>query len=126
MNELPIEFIASQHQLPFSTGVRVGDVLYLSGQIGVRSDGSLADGFQAQARQAIDNIAASLDEVGSSMASVFKCTIMMADMARWNEFNTIYCEYFEAGRFPVRSAFGANGLALGADVEIECWAYVPR
>ncbi|GAA3731322.1 RidA family protein [Leifsonia bigeumensis] len=125
MSRPQIEFIAAPHDLPFSTAVRVGDMLYLSGQIGVRSDGVLAEGFQAQARQTMDNIAASLTLAGSSMADVVKATIMIADMARWGEFNTIYLEYFDAGRLPARSAFGANALALGAEVEVECWAYAP-
>ncbi len=125
MSRPQIEFIPSQHGRPFSTAVRVGDVLYLSGQIGARSDGTLAGGFEAQARQTMDNIAASLALAGVSMADVFKATIMIADMARWGEFNTIYLEYFNAGRLPARSAFGAHGLALGAEVEVECWAYAP-
>jgi reactive intermediate/imine deaminase len=108
---------------PFSTAVRVGDILYLSGQIGMRPDGSFPDGLQAQTRLAMDNIAAALQLAGSSMDAVFKCTAMLDDMSQWAEFNEAYIDYFEPGRLPARSSFGADGLALGALVEIECLAY---
>ena len=72
-----IEFFQNlRPDLPFSRAVRVGDVIYLSGQIGVRPDGSLSDDYAEQARQTMDNIAATLEAVGSSMDSVFKCLVM--------------------------------------------------
>ncbi len=125
MDRPPIEFIPPSQPLPFSAGVRVGDILYLSGQLGMRHDGTLAEGFDAQIRQMMDNIAASLQDAGLSMSSVFKATIMLGDMSRWSEFNAIYLEYFDPDRLPARSAFGAAGLALGAVAEVECWAYAP-
>ena len=72
----------------------------------------------------MENITAVLDSVGSGMDRVVKCTIMMADMAEWDRMNEVYRTYFAAERFPARSAIGANGLALGARVEIECIAAV--
>jgi 2-iminobutanoate/2-iminopropanoate deaminase len=72
----------------------------------------------------MDNIASTLSEAGLSMRNVFKATIMMDDMARWDEFNSIYLEYFPASRLPARSAFGADGLAMGAHMEVECLAYI--
>lgn len=120
-----IEFIGPPRGRPFSTAVRLGDVLYLSGQIGVRGDGWLPEGFRAQVCQTLENIAASLEAVGFGLERVFKATIMLEDMGRWAEFNEIYLEYFsDPARLPARSAFGASGLALGAAVEIECWAHV--
>ncbi|MDE3116534.1 MAG: RidA family protein, partial [Pseudomonadota bacterium] len=50
--------------------------------------------------------------------------VMLADMRQWAEFNKVYVEYFKPGRLPARSAFGCNGLALGAAVEVEAWAHV--
>lgn len=111
---------------PFSPAVRVGDVLYLSGQIGARPDGSLPEGMEAQARQAMENMAAALALAGSGMDSVFKCTVMLDDMSEWQAFNRVYVGYFARGRLPARSAFGTDGLALGALVEIECLAHAPR
>ncbi len=125
MDRPPIEFFAAPQPLPFSAAVRVGDVLYLSGQMGMRPDGSLVEGFEAQIRQLMDNIASTLESVGLSMSSVFKATIMLGDMSRWSDFNAIYLEYFDSDRLPSRSAFGAGGLAMGAVAEVECWAYAP-
>jgi len=120
-----IEYVPGKPGLPFSTAVRVGSVLYLSGQLGTRPDGSLPEDFVEQARQTMENIARALADVGSSMDRVFKATVMLADMSRWAEFNAVYLEYFDADRLPARSAFGAAGLALGAHVEVEVWAYAP-
>ena len=112
-------------KLPFSQAVRVGDVLYLSGSIG-EIPGTMTlvpGGLEAEARQAMDNIGTVLKENGLSFRDVFKCTVMLADMAQWADFNKVYLTYFEADRLPARSAFGASGLALGALVEVECMAY---
>ena len=57
---------------------------------------------------------------------MFKCTVMLADMAEWEAFNKIYVTYFKPDRLPARSAFGANGLARGARVELECVAYAGK
>ena len=73
----------SGQRLPFSDAVRVGDVLYLSGQLGIGADGKLPEGIEAQARQAMDNIGAILKARGSAAATSFKCTVMLDDMADW-------------------------------------------
>ena len=115
-------------KLPFSQAVQVGDVLYLSGQLG-NKPGTLelvSGGMEAEARQTMDNIGAVLKENGLSFADVFKVTVMMADMAQWPAFNKVYVTYFDSGRLPARSAFGCNGLALGAQLELECMAYVGK
>ena len=109
--------------LPFSEAVRVGDVLYLSGQIGFAPDGKLPDGIDAQTKQAMENIGAVLKRAGLDYGDVFHCTAFLADMKDWPAFNKVYVPYFPAGKMPARSAFGANGLALGALLEIECQAY---
>lgn len=109
-------------RLPFSAAVQVGQVVYLSGQIGVRPDGSLPEGIEAQARQTLDNLADSCALAGLALADVFKCTIMLADIAHWDAFNAVYLDYFDAARLPARSAFSTGGLALGALVEVEAMA----
>ena len=127
-----MEFInspaAKAAKLPFSQAVRVGDVLYLSGQIGnLPGKMELAPGgLAAEARQMMDNICGVLKENGLSFDNVFKCTVMLADMSKWGDFNKIYVGYFKPDRLPARSAFGTNGLALGAAVEMECWAGFSR
>jgi reactive intermediate/imine deaminase len=119
---------ARAFKLPFSQAVQVGDVLYLSGQLG-NKPGTLelvSGGMEAEARQTMENIGAVLKENGLSFADVFKMTVMLADMAQWPAFNKVYVTYFDADRLPARSAFGCNGLALGAQLELECMAYVGR
>jgi len=112
--------------LPFSQAVRVGDMLYLSGQIGVGADGKLPEGIDAQARQTMDNIAAVLKGAGLGWGDVVKCTVMLDNMADWPAFNKVYVSYFGDLPKPARSAFGADGLALGALLEVECLAYAGK
>jgi len=110
---------------PFSPAVRVGDIIFLAGQVGVNADASgglVPGGIEAETRQTMDNIKKVLTDIGSSMDKVVKCTVMMADMKEWDRMNEVYRTYFSPGRLPARSAFGSNGLALGARVEIECIA----
>ena len=108
--------------LPFSEAVRVGDMLYLSGQLGTDSTGRLvAGGIGPETRQALANIASALERHGSSLDQVVKCTAMLADMREWGAMNEVYVTFFRSHR-PARSAFGTNGLALGARIELECMA----
>ena len=113
-------------RLPFSTVVRAGDTVYLSGALGIGPDGKLADGLEAQARQAMDNLGAGLRSAGLGWGDVVKCTVMIDNMADWPAFNKVYVTYFPDGKFPARSAFGADGLALGALLEVECIAYAGK
>ena len=109
--------------LPFSEAVKVGNLLYLSGQLGIMP-GSMKlvpGGIKEEARQTMENIKTSLEAHGYKMSDLIKCTVMLADMSEWATFNDVYKTFFP-GHFPARSAFGANGLALGARVEVECIA----
>jgi len=113
--------------LPFSEVVRAGDMLYLSGMIGIRP-GSMElvpGGLDAEARQTMDNIRAMLESAGASLDDVVRCLVMLEDMSHWSRFNAIWIEYFGEHR-PARSAIGGDGLALGAAVEVECIAVAPR
>lgn len=110
-------------RLPFSEAVQVGDILYLSGQIGVDSNGKLPEGIEAQTRVMMDGIGATLKRAGLGYDRLFKCTVFLADMGEWAAFNKIYVGYFPDGPLPARSAFGANGLAFDARVEMECMAW---
>jgi reactive intermediate/imine deaminase len=112
--------------LPFSDAVRVGDVLYLSGQLGIGADGKLPPGIEAQTKRALDNVGAILKRAGLGYSDVFHCTAMLADMKDWPAMNTVYVTYFPEGKRPARSAFGTNGLALGALIELECQAYAGK
>ena len=110
---------------PFSSAVRAGNLLFISGQIGTRLENGapvlVQGGIDAEARQTLDNIRAIVDKAGTSMDRIVKCSVMLADMAEWPRLNQIYATYFP-GPKPARAAWGAGGLALGARVEIDCIA----
>ena len=111
--------------LPFTPAVRVGNLLYLSGQLGTDSTGKLAPGgIEAETRQALTNIKKLLEASGSDMDHVVKCLVMLADIGEWARMNTVYVTFFPVHK-PARSAFGATGLALGGRLEIECIATMP-
>ncbi len=111
-------------KLPFSPSVRVGDTLYMSGQIGQVPAGMdpHAEGFDAAVKASMDGIGKILASNGLDFGHVVKCTVMLDDMADWPRFNAVYVPYFDGKRLPARSAFGADGLAMGAPLEVECIA----
>ena len=124
----PVEYIPVQGnpQLPFSEAVRVGHLLFLAGQLGTDSAGHLVPGgIAAETRQALENIRRVLEQHGSSLDQVVKCTAMLADIKDWGAMNQVYVTYFPK-HFPARSAFGTTGLVMGARMELECWATVPE
>jgi reactive intermediate/imine deaminase len=118
--------VRGQSALPFSEAVRAGNILYLSGQLGTDSTGRLVPGgIRAETRQALLNIATVLERHGSSLDQVVKCTVMLADIGEWAAMNEVYVTFFRS-HHPARSAFGTNGLALGARLELECMAVRKR
>jgi reactive intermediate/imine deaminase len=119
-------YTAGNPALPFCEAVRVGDVLYLSGQIGSPPHDPMhlvTGGIEAETRQALENVRDVLKRAGVGLDRVFKCTVMLADMKEWEAMNRAYRAAFD-GHKPARSSFGTSGLALGARVEIECVAWV--
>ena len=120
----PVEYVAPPGPAgrPFSEVVRVGRMLYLSGQLGTDSTGKVVSGgIQPETRQALENIKHVLEANGSSMNDVVKCTAMLADIKEWAAMNEVYVTYFPH-HLPARSAFATNGLALGGRIELECMA----
>lgn len=116
--------VQTTQTVPFSAAVRVGNTLYLSGQIGMDDAGAIVPGgVVAETHQALKNIRATLERCGSSLDRVVKVTVMLADMNEWTLMNMVYVSYFQK-HLPARSSFGTTGLALGARVEIECIALV--
>ena len=110
-------------KLPFSEGVRVGNTVFLSGQIGIPpgESGLVKGGIEAETKQVMKNIGIVLNHYGLTYKDIFKCLVILADISEWKKFNKVYLEYFSAP-FPARSAFASNGLAFGARVELECVA----
>ena len=107
---------------PFSDMVKTGDLYFLSGQIGMdHSTRTLVKGgIESETKQALENIKAVLQVHNLSMDNVVKCTVILADIEDFQQFNKIYASYFP--HKPARTTFAAKGLARGAKVEIECIA----
>ncbi|MBT8461814.1 MAG: RidA family protein [Gemmatimonadetes bacterium] len=110
---------------PFSPAIRAGGMLYLSGQVGnLPGTLEMPDGIAAQTRQTMENIKTVLEAAGATLYDVVKCTVFLDNMDDYWPMNEVYASYWE-GSPPARSAFGADGLALGALLEIECLATDP-
>lgn len=111
--------------LPFPSAVRVGPWILLSGELGVRPDGTLADGLEGQTRQMLQNVEATLARMGADRSHIVRCLVMLRHMEAWADFNAVYLDFFGDLPLPARSAFGAAALAMNAEVEIECLAFAP-
>jgi 2-iminobutanoate/2-iminopropanoate deaminase len=111
---------------PLSQGIRFGNLLFLSGQLGRDpATGKLEAGFEAQARRTMTNLRDLLESAGSSMDMVLKTTVFVTDLARVGELNSIYREFFN-NPLPARSCVEVSALAGGAEVEIELIAACPE
>ncbi|MFQ6045413.1 MAG: RidA family protein [Gemmatimonadales bacterium] len=119
-----IRMPGSLEGLPFSTAVRVDNMLYLSGQIGTApGEGLVRGGIGPETRQTLENISRVLEYAGSSLERVVKCTVFLADIGDYGAMNEVYRTFFPESP-PARSTVAGSGLALGARVEIECMALV--
>lgn len=109
---------------PYSQATVANGMVFVSGQLGlVPSEGKLADGFKAQAVQAMENLKAILEAAGSAIDKVLVVEVFLTDMARFKEFNEIYAGYFSEHK-PARAAIEVAGLPLGGVVEVKCTALV--
>jgi 2-iminobutanoate/2-iminopropanoate deaminase len=104
-----------------SPAVRVGNMLYLSGQLGTGGGGER--GITPETQRTMENIKALLERNGSSLDRVVHCTVMLVDIGEWAAMNAVYVTFFPNHK-PARSAFGVSGLVGNARVEIECMATV--
>src|ERR1700682_6808527 len=101
--------INPQSTAPFTPAVRVGNMIYLAGQLGTK-DGKLAPGgIGPETKQALQNIKDLLEKVGSDMEHVVKCTVFLADMKEWPAMNEVYRTMFTAGDMPAGRGVGLNG-----------------
>ena len=104
---------------PYSQAVRVGDTVYLAGQLGIEPvSGALCEGFAAQAHQVFRNLRAVCQAGGGDLADIVRLGVFLTDMARFAEFNAIMGEYFSAP-YPARAAVQVAGLPRGGLVEAE-------
>ncbi|MEN6669838.1 RidA family protein [Psychrobacter sp. B38] len=114
-------FLGDGGDYPLSEAVRVGNTLYLSGQIGFKNGKLAKGGIKAETKQALDNINAILLKYGYQKTDIVKCMAMLTDMDDFDDFNKVYTAEM-AKPYPIRSAFGVSELAAGASVEVECMA----
>ena len=110
---------------PYSQAIRTGDFIFTAGQLGLVPETQHLAGsdIESQTRQALDNIQTILENAGSCLENVVKCTVFLADMEHFSRMNRIYSEYF-AQDPPARSAVQVAALGLGALIEIEAIARV--
>lgn len=107
---------------PYSQATRTGNMLFVSGQLGIiPTESKLAEGFEAQTRQALENLKAILEEGGSSLNKVMAVDVFVTDMGKFADLNAIYAEYFSDHK-PARAAIEVAGLPLGGLVEFKCIA----
>lgn len=124
MTPQPIAVTAAPPQnTTYSQAVRLGDVLYLSGQLGTRRDGTMPDTFPEQVRQALENVKTVLSEAGSSLDLVAKVNIFITDFSRLREMNEIYPQYFP--HRPAKTTVEIARLDKGAQIEVEVVAAMP-
>jgi len=113
----------------FSSAVRSGDFIFLSGALGalpgVMPPQLIEGGIEAETRQTMENIISVLAAADATLEDLIKCTVFLSDIDDYAAMNAVYVEYFPSDP-PARSALAASGLALGALVEIECIAAVPE
>ena len=108
---------------PFSDIVETnGGLIFLSGLVGTDETGELVTGgLEAETHAIFRQMNTYLAHLGLGFGDVVKCLVMIDDIAQWGAFNGIYTQYFSPP-YPARSAMGADGLALGASLELECIA----
>jgi len=112
----------------FSSAVRSGDFIFLSGALGalpnVNPPQVIEGGIEAETRQTMENIITVLDAAGATLEDLIKCTVYLADIEDYAAMNEVYVQFMPA-QPPARAALAGSGLALGALVEIDCIAAVP-
>jgi 2-iminobutanoate/2-iminopropanoate deaminase len=106
---------------PYSQGMKIGDLLFCSGQIPLDpSSGELVkEDIEGQARRCLHNLQAICEAAGASLSNAVRCTVYLGDMNDFARVNEVYAEFFPDGDPPARVAVAAAGLPKGADVEID-------
>lgn len=111
---------------PLSQAVKIGNMLFISGQVPVDSKTMkvISEEFPEQARYVLENLKKILENAGSSLPKVVKTTVFLTDMGRFQEMNEIYREYFQEAP-PARTCIGVKELPRKSQIEIEVIALVP-
>jgi 2-iminobutanoate/2-iminopropanoate deaminase len=115
----PTGFLA---KAPLSNAIRVGDMIFVSGQIGIDDSGAVvAGGIGEQTRACLQGIKNVLESMGADMSDVVQTRIYLTDFSGYADYNRVYQEFFSPP-FPTRATVGTPQLALGAEIEIEAIA----
>lgn len=106
---------------PYSQAIKLGDFVYLSGQIAMTKDNEMVEGgIKSQTLQIIENIVAILSEINLELRHIVKTTVYLKNLDDFEDFNEIYATYF-AHPYPARSTVEVSRLPKDALVEIECF-----
>jgi len=110
---------------PYNQAIRVGDLVFVAGQLGVAPGGSgmVGDGITEQTEQVMQNLTAILEEAGSGLASLVKTTVFLTDLGDFAAMNEVYARHV-GDRPPARSTVQVAALPSGARVEIEAIAHL--
>ncbi|AOT72779.1 RidA family protein [Geosporobacter ferrireducens] len=110
---------------PYAQAVRVGDLIFTSGQLPVdpATGELLTDDIQAETRQCLENVKAILEAAGSSLEQAVKLTVFIKDMDQFSKINEVYANYFPGGK-PARSCVEVARLPKDANIEIEAIAVI--
>lgn len=107
---------------PYSEAVRLGNTLYVSGQVGLTDDGNIVEGgIVEETRLSLNRIKRILEKYGSSMDKVVKCTCILSDINDFQKMSDTYRTFFPKNKLPARTTF-AGQVALGGKIEIDCIA----
>lgn len=106
---------------PYSQGMRVGELLFCSGQVPLEpSTGELVkEDIEGQARRCLQNLEAICEAAGASLSNAVRCTVYLGDMNDFARVNEVYAEFFDGTEPPARVAVAVAGLPKGADIEID-------
>ncbi len=108
---------------PYSQAVKSNGLVFCSGQIALKVDGTLLEGtVQQQTQQVMENLSAVLQAAGSSLSQVVKTTVYLTDMNDFTDFNELYANYFDGKIKPARATVEVSNLPKGVKVEIDCVA----
>ena len=111
---------------PYSQGIKAGNLVFFSGQIPLKPDGTMVEGDAVvQVTQVLQNISALLKAVGATFDNVVKCTMFLVDLADFQSVNEVYASFFSGENKPARSTIQVAALPKGSKVEIECVVYIP-
>jgi 2-iminobutanoate/2-iminopropanoate deaminase len=106
----------------YSPAVRIEDLVFFAGIIGMRPGGGLAPGgIEGETRQVLENLERVMNAANVDRRDIVKCTVFLADIRDYDAMNGVYREFFSSDP-PARTAVGVAGLPAGARIELECIA----